>query len=350
MRSWDAASPKSQELRAPCLRAGPPSLRPSIPWEICSLSDLPCSSWVQRPHAPRRPPTPAPTWPATGRRAAPTCLPALAIALRALLPHHHPSAGPIKQLGRMFDSQRWVSTTVYLAALVLTLVSAVVLHSVILSILFIAIQFCAFVWVSVGGWDRQLCADWAGPRVCAWHTAAPVGGGCGMAAHPFSRPLPPAVLRFLHTVRAAVPRAPAAVGRRRLGGGLRLAATSRRRHRLLPPVHSSPLVIPRTAVQWKPYIIIQQRGEQRVATQNLASKGAPRRAQIKGIQARPQAGQAQTFSIISSCIRRGCILPTMASECRIWGLQQDVPRQALVPRLVTAAPRGPRPPAPPARL
>ncbi|KAI7842510.1 hypothetical protein COHA_003864 [Chlorella ohadii] len=54
--------------------------------------------------------------------------------------------GPFTQIRRMFDTKRWLSTCIYLLALVLTLVSAVVLHSVILSILFIAIQFSAFIW------------------------------------------------------------------------------------------------------------------------------------------------------------------------------------------------------------
>ena len=54
--------------------------------------------------------------------------------------------GPFKQLGRMFDGKRWLSSTIYLASLVLTLVSALVLHSVILCLLCIVIQFCAFVW------------------------------------------------------------------------------------------------------------------------------------------------------------------------------------------------------------
>lgn len=36
----------------------------------------------------------------------------------------------------------------------LTLVSAIVFHSIILSLLFIAIQFCAFVWCAVGDFVR----------------------------------------------------------------------------------------------------------------------------------------------------------------------------------------------------
>ncbi len=54
--------------------------------------------------------------------------------------------GPMRQLGRMFDSQRWISTTIYLCSLVLTLVAALGFHSIILCLLCIAVQFCALVW------------------------------------------------------------------------------------------------------------------------------------------------------------------------------------------------------------
>lgn len=53
-----------------------------------------------------------------------------------------PIAGPVNQLKRMFDSQRRLSTCIYLLALVLTLVSAIVLHSVRLC-LRSAVQFGA---------------------------------------------------------------------------------------------------------------------------------------------------------------------------------------------------------------
>jgi hypothetical protein len=38
--------------------------------------------------------------------------------------------GPVNQVKRMFDSQRWISTAVYLITLVMTMVSALVFHSV----------------------------------------------------------------------------------------------------------------------------------------------------------------------------------------------------------------------------
>ena len=47
---------------------------------------------------------------------------------------------------RMFDSKRWLSTVIYLASIVLTLVSAWKLHSVILCLVFIIIQFLALIW------------------------------------------------------------------------------------------------------------------------------------------------------------------------------------------------------------
>lgn len=57
--------------------------------------------------------------------------------------------GPAKQLSRMFDSTRRWSTVVYLSALLCTLISAIVLHSIILSVLFIVIQFGAFLYYAL---------------------------------------------------------------------------------------------------------------------------------------------------------------------------------------------------------
>lgn len=54
--------------------------------------------------------------------------------------------GPWNQIQRMFDSKRWLSTVIYLVAIVLTLISAWKLHSVILCIIFIVIQFLALTW------------------------------------------------------------------------------------------------------------------------------------------------------------------------------------------------------------
>lgn len=54
--------------------------------------------------------------------------------------------GPFKQIKRMFDGQRWIASTIYLSSLVLTLVSALVFHSVILCLICIVVSFCAFIW------------------------------------------------------------------------------------------------------------------------------------------------------------------------------------------------------------
>ncbi|KAL4444072.1 hypothetical protein ABPG75_011809 [Micractinium tetrahymenae] len=54
--------------------------------------------------------------------------------------------GPFKQIKRMFDGKRWVATSLYLGSLVCTLVAAIVFHSVILCLLCIIVQFCAFIW------------------------------------------------------------------------------------------------------------------------------------------------------------------------------------------------------------
>ena len=54
--------------------------------------------------------------------------------------------GPATQLKRMFDGKRWLSTTVWLLTIVLTLVAALALHSALLCLLCIAVQFVAFAW------------------------------------------------------------------------------------------------------------------------------------------------------------------------------------------------------------
>lgn len=54
--------------------------------------------------------------------------------------------GPMKQLGKMFDKGRIVATCTYLASLGLTLWAALWLHNIVLTIVFLAVQFCALVW------------------------------------------------------------------------------------------------------------------------------------------------------------------------------------------------------------
>lgn len=57
--------------------------------------------------------------------------------------------GPVSQIKKMFASTRWIATVVMLASLILTLVSAFVLDSGILVLLFIVIQFLAMLWYSI---------------------------------------------------------------------------------------------------------------------------------------------------------------------------------------------------------
>ncbi|GBG73987.1 hypothetical protein CBR_g17698 [Chara braunii] len=54
--------------------------------------------------------------------------------------------GPLRQVKMMFDKSRAVATIIYLGAMVLTLVAALRLKIVLLTIIFIIIQMCAFVW------------------------------------------------------------------------------------------------------------------------------------------------------------------------------------------------------------
>ena len=54
--------------------------------------------------------------------------------------------GPFKQISNMFHPKRAISTVIYLATMVLTLVSALVFHSMLLCMLFIVIQFAALIW------------------------------------------------------------------------------------------------------------------------------------------------------------------------------------------------------------
>lgn len=54
--------------------------------------------------------------------------------------------GPWKQIKTMFDGKRAISTVIYLAAIMLTLVSAWTLQSVVLCMVLIVVQFAAFLW------------------------------------------------------------------------------------------------------------------------------------------------------------------------------------------------------------
>eukprot|EP01107_Rhizomastix_libera_P018019 TRINITY_DN894_c0_g1_i2.p1 TRINITY_DN894_c0_g1~~TRINITY_DN894_c0_g1_i2.p1 ORF type:complete len:162 (+),score=36.14 TRINITY_DN894_c0_g1_i2:11-496(+) len=57
--------------------------------------------------------------------------------------------GPLKQLKKMFELNRLVSTIIYIAAMVLTLLSALVWKKPFLVIIFVIIQSCALFWYSL---------------------------------------------------------------------------------------------------------------------------------------------------------------------------------------------------------
>ena len=67
--------------------------------------------------------------------------------------------GPARQLKGMTAPTRWLAALVYLGAIAGTLVSALVLDSGILVIVFIIVQFCAEVWyvLSYIPYGRRLC-------------------------------------------------------------------------------------------------------------------------------------------------------------------------------------------------
>ncbi|KAK9804287.1 hypothetical protein WJX72_005047 [[Myrmecia] bisecta] len=54
--------------------------------------------------------------------------------------------GPCKQLSKMFDQGRIFATAIYLVAMALTLWAAIKLHSLILTLVFVIIQFLALTW------------------------------------------------------------------------------------------------------------------------------------------------------------------------------------------------------------
>ncbi|KAI9023235.1 SFT2-domain-containing protein [Hyaloraphidium curvatum] len=54
--------------------------------------------------------------------------------------------GPWKQLKMMFDSTRWLTSLIFITSIIATLVVAFTLNSVILSVIFMIIEFLAFTW------------------------------------------------------------------------------------------------------------------------------------------------------------------------------------------------------------
>ncbi|KAM7266888.1 hypothetical protein ACFE04_009054 [Oxalis oulophora] len=57
--------------------------------------------------------------------------------------------GPMQQLRMMFDATRIIATCVYFAFVVLALISALVIHSKVLTIVFIILEICALIWYSL---------------------------------------------------------------------------------------------------------------------------------------------------------------------------------------------------------
>ena len=53
--------------------------------------------------------------------------------------------GPMRQFKNMFANRRIVATMIFLVMMILTLVVAIKAHSIILSLMFIILQFLAFV-------------------------------------------------------------------------------------------------------------------------------------------------------------------------------------------------------------
>jgi len=65
-----------------------------------------------------------------------------------------------RQWKSVFDKKRRISSVVFLGALVMTLVSALVFKIAILTLCFILVQICAFVWyvASYFPWGREIIA------------------------------------------------------------------------------------------------------------------------------------------------------------------------------------------------
>lgn len=55
-------------------------------------------------------------------------------------------AGPVKQFKRMFEETRWIATSVYVVAMILTVVVAVYLKSAPLVLVMCLIQYLAMIW------------------------------------------------------------------------------------------------------------------------------------------------------------------------------------------------------------
>ena len=57
--------------------------------------------------------------------------------------------GPVSQAKSMFKKKRWIPTSIYLGALVMTLVAALKLKDTTLTLLFLVIQIVAYCWYAI---------------------------------------------------------------------------------------------------------------------------------------------------------------------------------------------------------
>jgi hypothetical protein len=67
--------------------------------------------------------------------------------------------GPVRQFQNMKDPSRMWTSIIFIGSMVMTLVSVYTFHSRILTIIFVIIQFCAYVWyvLSYIPYGRDMC-------------------------------------------------------------------------------------------------------------------------------------------------------------------------------------------------
>jgi len=68
--------------------------------------------------------------------------------------------GPVKQIKKMFDKDRWIATTIYILSIIGTLVAAFVSGNAGIVLLCIIIQICALAWYALTyiPYGRQMLA------------------------------------------------------------------------------------------------------------------------------------------------------------------------------------------------
>lgn len=57
--------------------------------------------------------------------------------------------GPVSQVKKMFDADRWIATVILIAAMILTIVCGCVIKVAILALICCCVQFCAFAWYTL---------------------------------------------------------------------------------------------------------------------------------------------------------------------------------------------------------